>query len=509
VPTPLYVVLRCPDALVGKVRYVFDTLCMAGGIPAVYCSEPPSGALWLLYGAAKESDWPLERGVMIPHCPGAWAFLGRDSEPTEIGDADGLQIAFPHRAAGFQRAPDLPFDIVANAFFFLSSWAERVGAAKNRARHLYADSIYARMGVHQDIVDRYLDRVMALLNALCDRVGTPRWSPPEWPQGADYALVLSHDVDFLPANLGDTLKQGAKTVMRHLVKQRDPGDAARAAVGLARALIRGRDPYGCIPEIIRREKAAGVRSSFQVAVGHRHPNDVNYDVETDQTRDYLRAITDAGFDLCLHGSYRSTEKLEWYLEEIAILTRRLERPLGSRQHFLSFDYDTLFSAQERAGIQYDMSMGFPDRTGPRAGFSHPYFPYCIEQDRPYDVLQISLFLMDVTLRGYMNVKGEQAWQVIEHELQMLRRKHGCASAVWHPIVFGGARDPGYDRLFWRMIDRVRETGGLPTDGRAINEHWRERASAYASFAQPKGGSSSAKGARTKDAQELSSLWLQR
>jgi len=321
----------------------------------------------------------------------------------------------------------------------------------------------------------------ALLNALFEPTKAAQWNHPVWPQGAGYALVLSHDVDFLPSGLLNTLGQGARTVLRHLVRQHDPVDAVRAVAGLARALVRGRDPYGCIPEIIRREKKLGVRSSFQVAVGHRHPNDVNYQIESDETCDYLKAIPDAGFDLCLHGSYRSTENPLWYTEEVALLTERLGRPLGSRQHFLSFDYDALYDIQERAGIQYDMSMGFPDRTGPRAGFSYPYFPYCLAKDRPYDVLQISLFLMDVTLRGYLCLKGVRAWEVIDAELSALRQKRGCASVVWHPIVFGGARDPGYDQLYWRMIDRVQETEGLATDGRTINDHWRGRAKNYSSF----------------------------
>ena len=46
----------------------------------------------------------------------------------------------------------------------------------------------------------------------------------------------------------------------------------------------------------------------------------------------------------------------------------------------------------------------------------------------------------------------------------LRSKRGCVSAVWHPIVFGGARDPGYDRLFWDMVEHVPGIGGLATDG---------------------------------------------
>jgi hypothetical protein len=92
--------------------------------------------------------------------------------------------------------------------------------------------------------------------------------------------------------------------------------------------------------------------------------------------------------------------------------------------------------------------------------------------------------MDVTLRSYMGLKGERAWQFMEHELACLKRKRGFVSAVWHPIVFGGARDPGYDALFWRMVDHVGRTNGLATDGRAINDYWRAKAKSYSSFMEP-------------------------
>ncbi len=152
-----------------------------------------------------------------------------------------------------------------------------------------------------------------------------------------------------------------------------------------------------------------MRSSFQVAVARRHPTDVNYGIDDDQTRDYLRAITDAGFDLCLHGSYRSTEN--------AAVVRRGGRtarrsgsagPVGSRQHFLSFDYDTLFAAQEEAGIRYDMSMGFPDRCGPRAGFSYPYFPLRPREEPALRRRRDQPVLMDVTLQGYMGLQARCA-----------------------------------------------------------------------------------------------------
>ncbi|WP_031430522.1 polysaccharide deacetylase family protein [Methylomicrobium agile] len=477
---PLPIVLRCGDALQPKVRYVFDTLFMARGIPVAYYDTPPVEGPWILYGDAIEASRLPDGCLAAAHCPNAWRLFEGTDDVDSADPNDGLPLVFPQRAANLEM-PHIPFDLAANAFYFLSSWTERRTRKAEQTRRLYPDSAFARLEIPQDIVDRYLETLDGSLQQVCERLGRIDWRRSVWPKGASYALVLSHDVDFVPYGFWDIAKQGAKTVLRHLVRQRDPKDAVLAAKGLGLALLHRQDPYGCVPEIIAREKKLRVRSSFQVAVARRHPVDVNYRIEDDPIRDYLRTILEAGFDLCLHGSYSSTEHPDRYLEEAALLTRRLARPLGSRQHFLSFDYDTLFTAQERAGILYDMSMGFPDRSGPRTGFSHPYFPYCLPDDRPYNVLQIGLFLMDVTLRSYQGLKGEAAWRAIRHTLDGLQRKGGCASAVWHPIVFGGARDPGYDRLYWDMIRYTHETGGLATDGRTVNEFWRRRAQAYASF----------------------------
>jgi hypothetical protein len=481
----LPIVLRCGETHVARVRYVLDTLLMASCIRTRYVSAPPDDGPWLLYAAsASEAESRPSSCLLVAHCPSAWHLFDGVMDAEQSAEVDGLPVVLSSTGVGFNRDQDIRFDLVANAFYFLASWSERVNGNNSDGRQLHAHSVFTRLGLPQDIVDRYLECLLQRLSHLCDRLDVERWpGRVEWPDGARYALVLSHDVDFLPAGPVDVARQGAKTALRHLLRERNPADAMRAMAGLANACLAGRDPYGCVPEIIERERALGVRSSFQIAVGHRHPNDVNYRIEDDRVRDYLRSVTDAGFDLCLHGSVRSTENRDWYVEEAALLERRLGRPRGSRQHFLSFDYDALFSAQEKAGIQYDMSMGFPDQIGPRAGFSHPYFPYCIEQDRPYDVLQISLFLMDVTLRHYLGLKPPDAWQAIERTLDQLSRVSGCASAVWHPIVFGGARDPGYDELYWRMVSRVRETAGLATDGRTVNAHVRRRARAYASFAQ--------------------------
>jgi hypothetical protein len=479
----LPVVLRCDAAVGNRVRYVFDTLFCAANIAIRYSQSAPDAGPWLLYAQDADNSAAAPRALFITHDPQAWRALDEETPLTKVFGAEDqcLVLGPPVRPAGCGECA-IGFDLAANAFCFLSSWAERRSQdALAATRQLYASSTVARLGLPQDIVDGYLAHLLARLDHLHRRLGMPFSPPAGWPRGATFAMALTHDVDYLPVGPLDNAVQGVKAVLRHLVRQRDPIDAVRALRGWLAALARGRDPYGDVANLIERELALGVRSSFQVAVGHRHPNDVNYRIEDDSVRDRLRAIEAAGFEVALHGSYRSTEDPRWYVEEVELLTQRLARPVGSRQHFLSFDYDHLFAAQEMAGVRYDMSMGYPDRPGPRSGFSYPYFPYNLTEDRPYRVLQVSLFLMDVTLRSYMNLRPEPARAVIDDCLVGLQRKRGAASAVWHPIVFGDARDPGYGELYFDMARRVGELGGLATDGRTIDALWRERARRYASF----------------------------
>lgn len=478
---PLPVLLRCDLSFLRKVRYVFDTLFLAAGVPVRYVDTAPDAGPWIDYGACPQGGAQSSTSLFMVHEPAAWKFFSGDVLRDRAETVDGLPLVFPPRPDPGRPQGGINFDLAANAFYFLCSWAERRGRGETHGRQLHATSEFVRLGVPQDIVDRYLSSLIGRLRSLESGDGTSVWPSAGWPGRRSFAVALSHDVDFLPVRPLDNVVQGVKTVMRHLVRHCDPADAWRAAHGWLGAALARRDPYGCVPEIIARERAMGLRSSFQVAVGHRHANDVNYRIEDDRVRDYLCAITDAGFDLCLHGSYRSAENVQWYVEEAELLGRRLTHPLGSRQHFLSFDYDQLFTAQEAAGIRYDMSMGYPDRPGPRAGFSYPYFPYNLREDRPYQVLQISLFLMDVTLRGYMRLRPSPARAAIDTLLSDLRDKGGCASVVWHPIVFGGARDPGYDALYYEMAARVGEWGGLATDGRTIHDFWRSRGRGYASF----------------------------
>src|SRR5215475_2051955 len=161
VDRPLYIVLGCADELVGRVRYVFDTLLMAAEIPARYVSEPPNDGPWVLYGQPREISWPLHRCCALAYCPEAWRVLKGTRDVASAADVDGLRTVFGEQPAQGGVPWSVAFDLLANAFFFLSSWSERMARKRDDTRRLHSTSIYAQLSIPQNIVDLYLERLLA------------------------------------------------------------------------------------------------------------------------------------------------------------------------------------------------------------------------------------------------------------------------------------------------------------------------------------------------------------
>ncbi len=484
-------VLECDSHVERRAKYVLDTLCMAADLRVRYVRTAPEGLPWILYAPASAARPRDPACIPVTFDPSAWDSCDRAVTPDRTATCGEVRVAYPTaHTLDSTSSEGIGFDLPANAFFFLASMWERRREGGQGGRAMYAQSVFATCGFDQDVVDRYLALLLEKVDAALAALRQATRVRPEWPGGAGYAVVLSHDVDYIPRGRSDVAVQGAKTFLRHLVKQRRPADAFRSAGGFIRGVLAGRDVYGCLPDMVARERELGVRASYQIAVARRHPADVTYRVEDPAIRTYLNCLTDDVADICLHGSVRSTERMEWYEDEAALLARCLKAPSGSRQHYLAFDYETLFRAQERAGIRYDMSIGYPDSTGSRTGFSFPFFPYSLAEERPFDVVEIGLFLMDVTLQSYMSLDASRARSVADRVLAGLAARAGCASIVWHPIVFGGARDPGFGDLFWDLVTAVRRSGGIATDGRTVNSWWRDRAGCYESFRVPRAASRS-------------------
>jgi hypothetical protein len=219
-------------------------------------------------------------------------------------------------------------------------------------------------------------------------------------------------------------------------------------------------PYNALKSITDEEAILGAISSFQFTVWRRHTSDPVYDLRGYHTTDDgLRYLINRGFEICLHGSYRAGrtpgqlagEKIE--LEGILGMSVS-----GHRQHYLNFHPATFFPELERAGLEYDMSVGYNDMSGPRAGTLFPFRPYDVERAMPFSLWEIPFILMDTTLATTYRFSSEQALDHCIDQIQPVEKSGGCVSLIWHQEQLSGLLDPGFDGIYWTLLKDLKKRG---------------------------------------------------
>ena len=380
-------------------------------------------------GVARRARWVLETlgagghrlGDDVPYRPEAWTQVDRG----ELPQADDLAAAFFHLAR-----------------------VEERGAPRDRHGRFFASSSCL------DPLDPPLERLRRELGLPAPRYG-----------GAKFAIALTHDVD-VPWRWTPIGMRGAAARLKGHALAGRLAPALREARGLARVplhRIRGSDPNWRFSEIAAEERAHGSRSTFFVMAGHGHRADGAAPESYERLRPRLvETLADAGAEVGLHGSYLAAEDLDRLARERALLAQ-LDGPLvGHRYHYLRVDPQRNLVPLEGLGFRYDTSLGFPDALGFRAGIAHPFRVWDMARDRPSDLVEVPLAVMDATLaeERYEGLSAEAAKPRVLALLDWAAEHGGGFSILWHPERFDAPSARGWDRLYFDVMDAVRERGGV-------------------------------------------------
>jgi peptidoglycan/xylan/chitin deacetylase (PgdA/CDA1 family) len=364
-------------------------------------------------------------GDDVPYRPGAWEAVERGELPqrTDIGDE------------------------LAAAFFHLARVEERGAERDKHGRFLAASSCL-------DPVDPPLERLRGELGV-----------EPLRYRGARFAVALTHDVD-VPWRWTRIGMRGAAARVKSHALAGHAGPAAHEARGLARVplhKLRGTDPNWRFEEIAAEERAHDARSTFFVMAGHGHRADGASPEAYDRLRPRLvETLHGAGAEIGVHGSYLAADDLERVAQERALLAQ-LDGPLiGQRYHYLRVDPHRNLAPLAGIGFRYDTSLGFPDALGFRAGIAHPFRPWDFERDRPALLVEVPLAVMDATLAEdrYAGLSAAEAKPRVLALLDWAAEHGGGFSILWHPERFDRPSARGWDRLYFELIDAVRERGGI-------------------------------------------------
>lgn len=375
--------------------------------------------------AVDPDAWLTERS--LPPSPLPWVdirgrrlpvLFGSDAAPpvTEAGDAVTVGI-----------------DVLGSAFFMLTRYEEVAVAARDRyGRFAAASSLAHREGfLDLAIVDAYVELLWSALQRLWPRL-------QRRPSG--FRLALTHDVDDPLASLGRTPPRLARQLGADVLVRRDGALAARRM----RSWLAWRhgdhrlDPYNTFDFLMDVSERHGVAGAFYfLATDEPSTRNGSYTLEHPWVRSLIERIHRRGHEIGYHAGFdtyrdsRLTEEEVRRLRNVAETLGIEQDAWGGRQHYLRWESPTTWANWERAGLDYDSTVGFADRVGFRAGTCHEYRAFDVRARRALSVRERPLLAMDQTLVHYMGLGPDAALQAVLDVAAECRRAGGTLTLLWH------------------------------------------------------------------------------
>jgi uncharacterized protein DUF7033 len=265
----------------------------------------------------------------------------------------------------------------------------------------------------------------------------PGWQPEQIP----FRVKLTHDVDDvgMPFDLRSTLA--------HSLKRRSPSATVRDLF----ALISSSDPMNLflVRKLAAISKGRGLHSAFFWKCSARTPHDSGYSLNDPRIQRMIGELRKSNFEVGVHPGYDTFHHRQSLSREIGELKRALHEEFpGGRQHYLRWTPRTWLD-WESCRLRYDSSVGFADHIGFRAGTSFPFRPWCWEENRELNLIEVPLILMDCTLVKYMRLSLQEGLQRVCMMVKRVEETGGLFTLLWHntPLM-----DPDYDGWYEAVLN---------------------------------------------------------
>ena len=141
----------------------------------------------------------------------------------------------------------------------------------------------------------------------------------------------------------------------------------------------------------------------------------------------LASIRDSGCEVATHGinAWLTAEEACREMREVQAISNGSER--GVRMHWLYFDEQSP-AVLERAGANYDSTVGYRDTVGFRSGTTQAFKPFNADH-----LLELPLTVMDTALfyPAYLDLSQAEAVPILRETVARVAEFGGCITVNWH------------------------------------------------------------------------------
>lgn len=268
-----------------------------------------------------------------------------------------------------------------------------------------------------------------------------------------FSMKVSHDVD-KPSRYGFcTPKQLIRIISGDIIKRRDFKSALFAPWIRfnTHQTLHPSDPYNTFEWIMDVSEQYNLQSAFYFICGGNALQDADYELEHPAIRALIRRIHERGHEIGVHPSYNTYQNPRRIVEEVNRLRKVCteegieQQTWGGRMHYLRWEFPTTLQAWEKAGMDYDSTLGYADHVGFRCGtcFEYPAFDPLKQEMLALRIRPLITMECTVLAKNYMNL-GYSA-KALEKFISL---KEACCSVsgtytfLWHNSHFISSEDKG-------------------------------------------------------------------
>ncbi|MEN8157833.1 MAG: polysaccharide deacetylase family protein [Bacteroidota bacterium] len=362
-------------------------------------------------------------------------------------------------------------DILKSAFYLLSGYQEYVSKERDmHGRYPWRSSIQHRIGITGiPVVNYYFEIILEAFEKFSKVNGLEfRIKKRENP-----VLFLSHDVDrirkYSLRNLGFVglqlfgIKSNNYSLNRRL---KNVWDYAKGT------LLFRKDPYWNFHELQQLERELGITSTWYLLEKTREDNS-KYHFRDTKIRQIISETSSQGHEIGIHGTLESSEDPAAMSGGVSRLNDICDKPVsGIRQHYLKYSNPVTTQIQAGSDLQYDATLGFAEQIGFRNSYALPFRLYDFDNSQPFDLWQIPLNVMDVTLLGYMGIPVEEIPEAIRPILREATRFGAIIAMLWHNCNLDDEEFPGINVVYRRLLKEVMDSGFTSMTGTQIIKRFR-------------------------------------
>lgn len=320
-------------------------------------------------------------------------------------------------------------DIFSSAFFLLSRWEEHVSSDKDKFERFSAKaSLLGKEDLlHRPLVNEYVEMIWNILKYM--GYGHDR-------KISEYEFVATHDID-QPIRLVN-LKMLAKSVMKNLTLYKTIfGAVSDLLVYAINKITPKYDVGNSYDFLIQCSDEMGIKSIFNFQNSKKTEYDWGYSNTSDFMQNVFNKIKSSGHIIGFHPSFYSFNNPDIWKKEYENLCEvtRTQIKMG-RQHFLRFTNPTTWQIWDDNNMEYDFTLGFPQKEGFRCGTCSSYSVYNILTRKKLKLKESPLTLMDVTLMRYQKgISNEEFINRTKNLIDTVKKYNGKFVFLWHNAIF--------------------------------------------------------------------------